>query len=264
MSRATVRVLVTRPVDQAGEVAARLRDAHLEPVVVPTVAVEPVPDLGALDGALREPGAYGWVVLSSVNGARVFVSRLEAMRAGTEHLEGTALVTGAAGARVMEAAGLRVTRVVSPFSAAGVLEALASERLAGARVLLPRAEGGREELAAGLRALGAVVDEVIVYRTVPVRESDELVAALWCGVGAVTFFSPSAVRGFVAAVRSGGMSVERALGGVVVACLGATTAGEARAHGLSVDVVAGDTTAAALVEGLGKALAMKREVVWSA
>ena len=259
------RVLVTRAAEQAAELAALLRGAGYEPVVAPTVTVEPLASLGALDAALDDLGAYRWVILASANAAQLVAGRLPAIR-GRDGAAGTELVTGPAGVRALEEAGLRVGRVVSPFSAAAVLDALAGERVDGARVLLPRSEGGREELAAGLRTRGAVVDEVAVYRTVPVGESEEVMRALREGVAAATFFSPSAVRGFLAALRSGGTDAGKALEGVVVACLGATTAGEARAHGLRVDVVPGDTTAAAMVEalvlGLANAVAVRREMAW--
>ena len=256
------RVLVTRSADQAA-LAALLGEAGYEPVVVPTMAVEPLADLTALDGALRDIGAYRWVILASANAAHLFGERLAAARVDGRALGQTELVAGPAGARVLHAAGLTASRIVSPFSAAA-LGALASDPVEGERVLLPRAEGGRDELAAGLRARGAVVDEVSLYRTVPVTESVTLVAALQRGVDAVTFFSPSAVRGFVAAARCGGVSVEDVLDGAVVACLGITTAAEASAHGLRVDVVPDDTASCALVEALVKRLTARREVVWSA
>ena len=262
------RVLVTRPADQARELATKLRDAGYEPVLTPTVAVEAVTDLARLDVALQNLKAYRWVILASANAAGVVAERAGALQGSRWGVAGTEIVTGPAGARVLKAVGLRAGRVISPFSAAAVLAALRGEPIDGVRVLLPRAEAGREELAVGLRARGALVDEVNVYGTVPVRESAELVAALWCGVGAVTFLSPSAVRGFVAAGRSGGLSLGRALEGVVVACLGETTGGEARALGLHVDVVPKETTADALVAALGAALAKvpsgAREAVWSA
>ena len=258
------RVLVTRPADQATELASRLRDAGFEPVVAPAVVVEPVANLSVLDAALHDIGAYRWVVVASANAASVLARRVAAVPGVRRERVQAAVVTGPVGARVLAAAGLGAERVVSPFSAAAVLEALGSEPVDGARVLLPRAEGAREELAAGLRARGALVDEVPVYRTVPVRESDALLSAMRAGVAAVTFFSPSAVRGFLNALESGGMDAERVLDGVTVACLGATTAAVVRAHGLRVDVVPADTTAASLVDALVTLTAARREVVWSA
>ena len=257
-------MLVTRPASQAAGIVALLHSAGYEPVLAPAVTVEPLADLTALDAALRDLGAYRWVILASANAAQLFAQRLAVLQVQSQGLAHATLVTGPAGARALEASGLSAGRVVSPFSAAAVLDALASEPMEGVRALIPRSAGGREELTAGLRRRGAVVDEVTVYRTTPVQHSDALVAALRGGVDAATFFSPSAVRGFIAAVRSGAMSLGDALDGVVIACLGAATAGEARAHGLRVDVVPDDTSAAALVDALGPAMAAQREVAWSA
>lgn len=238
------RVLVTRPAEQAEEVCALLEEAGLEPVVVPLIRTDPVEDLSALDGPLGRVGEYRWVVFSSVTAARIMAERMAVLRIGAERWREVGIVAGPATARALAEHGLRASRVVAPFSARAALKALAGEVTAGTRVLLPRAEGGREELASGLRALGALVDEVVVYRTVPVSESPALVRELERGVDAVLFFSPSAVRGFKAA---GGP-----LGDTLVACIGETTATEARRVGLAVDVVSPETTAAGLVGALAE------------
>jgi uroporphyrinogen-III synthase len=87
------------------------------------------------------------------------------------------------------------------------------------------------------------------------------------GVDAVTFFSPSAVEGFAAALTRGDLDITRrsgwderrrakdeAVGQPTVACIGPTTAEAVRACGWPVHLIPPDTTAAALVAALAATL----------
>ena len=56
------RVLVTRAVDQAGELVSALRDAGLDPIAVPAIAIEFEPPRGDLDAAAGHLHTYRWVV----------------------------------------------------------------------------------------------------------------------------------------------------------------------------------------------------------
>lgn len=264
------RVLVTRDARQSRDLCTLLERTGLEPVCVPTIAVGPVDDLTALDSALDRIDTFTYIILPSANAARVTGERLRARgitpaqpggcpRGGTTggHGVGPRIVCGPSTAAVVQAFGWQVTLTPSPFSGEAAVVAITAERgedLSGVSVLVPRAEDGGATLAQSLRERHAVVDEVVVYRTTPVQESPALVRALTEGPPeAVTFFSPSAVQGFASA--SVGLDN---LGKMVVACIGATTAAAAREHGFRVDVVAPDTTAAALVDALAEHLRRDR------
>ncbi|MDD9872897.1 MAG: uroporphyrinogen-III synthase, partial [Deltaproteobacteria bacterium] len=134
--------------------------------------------------------------------------------------------------------------------AAGLLAALlARGGLAGCRVLLPRAARGRQVLSRGLRAAGAQVDEIAVYRTEAAPfDGPALCGQLEAGaLAALTFASPSAVRHFSAAVGPRGLRAARA---AAVAAIGPVTAAACRAEGLPPDVVAARPSAGALVAAL--------------
>jgi uroporphyrinogen III methyltransferase/synthase len=100
------------------------------------------------------------------------------------------------------------------YRAEGLLDALVAHGpLAGARVLLPRSDIGREIIAEQLRHAGAIVTDVVAYRTVldePLREGDpDVYGMLLEGrLDVVTFTSASAVRNFTAdAARQAGITV---------------------------------------------------------
>ncbi|HET9621578.1 MAG TPA: uroporphyrinogen-III synthase, partial [Kofleriaceae bacterium] len=133
---------------------------------------------------------------------------------------------------------------------AAVAEALLAERgLAGRRVLVPRAEDGRDEAIAILRAAGAEVDAITAYRTVAAAPSDPAIArglgVLRRGEAAVcAVFAPSQVRALDAllAIRHTA---------ALFAAIGATTAAALREAGAGRLVVA----EAATPERLAKAVA---------
>jgi uroporphyrinogen-III synthase len=111
-------------------------------------------------------------------------------------------------------------------------EALVAElrgRIAGKRVLVPRAEGGNPALVDGLREAGATVEVLTLYRTVPAKQAD--LRALR-GIDAISFASGSAVRGFVA------LAGAAAAAHAAVACMGRNCAEEAKKSGVRVDAVA--------------------------
>jgi uroporphyrinogen-III synthase len=73
----------------------------------------------------------------------------------------------------------------------------------------------------GLRAHGIVVDRCVVYDTRPVAPDAHSRAQIACGVDAVLFASPSAVRAFGDA--------QIAVGSAAIVCIGPTTAAAAAA-----------------------------------
>ncbi len=101
------------------------------------------------------------------------------------------------------------------------------------RVLLVRAEKGRDVLLKQLSALGAIVDEGFAYRTVP--ETRDTTGArqqlLEEGADLITFTSSSTVENFLAL----GLHWPK---GMRVASIGPITSKTARDHGLKIDVEA--------------------------
>ena len=247
------RVLVTRARAQATELAALLTERGAKPIVLPLIAPVPLTDTREADVCVERlaGGAYQWLIFSSANGVRYFLQRIRALGYGASICRRARIVAGPATVQLLAEQGIEVDLVLKRFRAETVLAALATEPLSRARVVLPRAAGGRELLAAGLRQRGARVDEVALYRTVPVPESAAVLVD-WLGRGALdalTFTSGSTVRHFVAALPATTL-LDLAQGDTPIACLGPVTARTACDLGLRVDAVAAQTTMVALVDAL--------------
>lgn len=214
-------VAVTRPAERAGELVARLEALGAEVLLAPAIEVAPPADPGALAAALSE--AWDWVVFTSANAVTAVVG------AGTTLGGARIAAVGRATARALEDAGIEVALQPDRGGAEALLEAFPAGSLAGARVLLPRAEGGLDTFPAGARARGAAVSVVTAYRTRGRPAAAEaLRPALRRGtLDAVVFTSPSGVE----AVASGLGDDAGRLRGVALVAIGATTLAALEAAG---------------------------------
>ncbi|MEI8257798.1 MAG: uroporphyrinogen-III synthase, partial [Deltaproteobacteria bacterium] len=250
------RVLVTRAKEQAGGLVDALAERGAEPVMFPAIAFAPPGDSARVDRAIREAHTYDLAVFTSANGVDRWFAAMRTHRRDARALARARVVAiGPATAAALEKHGIVADAVPTEHrgEAAAVtsLEQLASRGgPAGARVLLARAEVARDVLPDALRAAGAIVDVVAVYRTIPAegRDVDALVSALRAGqIDAATFTSSSTVDHVCEALGSDAAGL---LSPVAVATIGPITSATARTRGLHVSVEAATYT----VDGLLAAL----------
>jgi uroporphyrinogen III methyltransferase / synthase len=238
------RVVVTRASAQAGGLRARLAELGAEVLDVPALRVEPL-DPAPLRHALGKITEYDWLVLTSQNAVSLLWEALRDTGRDARALATCRIAcVGRSTAEALLARGLAADVVPQRFVAEAVLEALAARAdVRGMRVLYVAAEGAREVLPDGLRAMGCAVKVVRAYRTVadgvgaaPLR------AALERGeVDVVTFASASAVRGYVDAV--GDVLARRA----PAVSIGPVTSEAVRGAGMTLAAEADEATIAALV-----------------
>ncbi|MDQ3864868.1 MAG: uroporphyrinogen-III synthase, partial [Actinomycetota bacterium] len=251
------RVLVTRARAQAGELSAELEKLGAEVYEFPTIEIAPPEDFGPLDAAIRELDSFGLIVFTSVNGVEAFLKRLHHhgldLRAVPREAKVAAI--GPATAERIEQAGLRVDVVPEEYRAEALMEALDTGRLAGERVLIPRAKVAREILPEKLREAGAEVVVPPAYESIPSTEGKQALSLrLRSGeIDCVTFTASSTVENFASAF--GAEEATRLLADTRVACIGPITAETARKRGLRVDAEADKYTISGLVEAVRGLLA---------
>ncbi|MFQ5960493.1 MAG: uroporphyrinogen-III C-methyltransferase [Candidatus Methylomirabilales bacterium] len=248
------RIVVTRAREQQSDFADLLEGYGAEVIECPTIAIHPPEDWKALDHSLEQLGSYQWVIFTSANGVRNFIARLRDRGGDLRVLHGIRVATiGPATAAALAEAGIRADVVPDEYRAEAILEAL-DEDLRGMRFLIPRAAEAREILPAGLRARGALVDVVAVYRTVQVADQSEAVLGLLRAgqVDAVTFTSSSTVVNFVEMFP--GEDLPALLKGVTIACIGPITAETAARYGLAAHVMPAAFTIPSLADALVKHL----------
>ncbi len=235
-----VRVVVTRPHDQAASLIEALETLSAETVSVPTIRIEDPPDGGlALRAGLRSLGPDDWVVITSPNGA----TRVGAIVAEIPLALGVKVAAiGPATKARAEAEGLTVDLMPDEAIAEGLAARFPARPSTGGRVLLARAEVARETLPLQLAFMGWNVDDVVAYRTVHVDVNDDDKTACR-SADAVAFTSGSTVQSLVAAVGVEGLPP-------TVFAIGPATAEVATALGVAVDVVAADHSIPGLVDAI--------------
>ncbi len=244
------RIAVTRAREQADELAQALEALGAQVIAAPMIRIEPLSDLAPLGAALTQLSRYAWLVFTSQNAVEVVCERLAEWGLAPHDLARAAVAAiGPATAAALARHGVAPDLVPEEFVAEAVVGALAARgELRGRRVLLPRARAARDALPDGLRRLGAVVDVIPVYDTVPETGDDGgLVAEILAGrIDAVTFTSSSTVRHFVDIVGPEAATSGR----FAAAVIGPVTAATARELGLAVAVEAEEYTIPGLVEAL--------------
>jgi uroporphyrinogen III methyltransferase/synthase len=246
-----VRALVTRTREQAGELAAVLRELGADVVEAPAIRVEPPRSWHKVDAAIDavRGGAYEWVVLTSVNGVGFLFERIATLGCDARVFGKTKIAAvGAGTAAALAARGIVADLVPSTFTTEAVGRAF--PRGSG-RVLLARADVVEPGLDEALRAKGWAEDRVVLYRLRDERRLDPAVrrAVLAGDIRLLTFASGGTVRAFVRLLGSTPPSTSK------VVCIGPVTARAAREVGMRVAAVAKEHT----IEGLaGAAVAATR------
>jgi uroporphyrinogen III methyltransferase/synthase len=226
-----------------------------EPIEAPLIRIAPPQDYGPLDAACAEIYKYDWIVFASVNAVDVFVKRLLATPLDLRALKGVNLcAVGPATAERLGELGLKVDLVPAEYRAEALVEGLTGSRdVSGLRILLPRADIGREVVAEDLRRRGADVTEVVAYRTVivdPEREGEPDIYRMLLDrrIDVVTFTSASAVRNLVRVL--GAEPAADLLQSTVVACIGPVTAEAAAQYNIQARIVPAEYTVPALVDAI--------------
>jgi uroporphyrinogen III methyltransferase / synthase len=156
------RVLVTRPRHQALDLVRRLEGLGANPVVLPVVDVGPPKDWGPVDLAIAGLADYQWLVFTSTNGVQAFFQRLRKTGHDLRSLGNIRLaVIGPGTANALRQYHLEPDLVPPQYRSESLALAL-SEKARGQRILLARADRGRDLLRTQLSRV-ATVDPIVVY-----------------------------------------------------------------------------------------------------
>jgi len=234
-------VVVTRAREQVSGLRQRLVALGADVIELPAITFEPI------DVALPDVTRYAWLVFTSANGVDAFFDRgLATAGYDSRALAGLRLACIGPGTDAALAAhSIRADLVPGRPIAEALLDAFPEPGARGERVLLARAEQGRDVLPDGLAARGYVVDVLPVYRTVRAEPDPGVVARVAEGrVDAITFTSSSTVTNLCDVL--GTLPSPQPL----VVTIGPVTSETARARGLRVDAEADPHTVDGLVDAL--------------
>ncbi|MCX7052929.1 MAG: uroporphyrinogen-III synthase [Proteobacteria bacterium] len=152
-----VTIVVTRPAAQASRFLALARAVGAVCIPYPTLQIDRI----ALDAAARarlQNRTWDWAIFTSANAVEAALEQCPAPLARRH------AAIGRATARALEQHGFKVDTRPESANSEGLLELPEFAALAGRGVLLVKGSGGRELLRDALRARGADVLELEVYR----------------------------------------------------------------------------------------------------
>jgi uroporphyrinogen III methyltransferase/synthase len=244
------RILVTRPRGQAGDMVRALEELGATVAVMPLLEVHEPSDWGPVDRALLNLQRYQWLVFTSANGVHACLRRLRHLGRDLRALGHLSLATiGPATAEALRGYYLQPDLVPPEYRSESLAASLA-ERVRGQRVLLARADRGREVLREQLAAV-AEVEQVAVYVQVDSLAVDPaLVDEIRQGrIDFITLTSSNIARALVHSLDDGALAALRD-GRVELVSISPVTSAVIRELGLPVAAEAKEYTTAGVVAAI--------------
>ena len=157
-----LKILVTRPRDQAANLAQAIEQAGGMPLLLPLLQIAPAADERALHEQVSHLGDFDLAIFISPNAVRY---GMEAIRGTLGFVPAGTRVAAIGLSSAKDLHDLGVAKVLVPdarHDSEGLLEKL--QQVRGQRVMILRGEGGRELLGDTLKARGAQVEYASCYR----------------------------------------------------------------------------------------------------
>lgn len=250
------RIVVTRTREQASELSRQLLERGADVLEIPTINIVPPTDPQDLLDALLGLNSYDWLVFTSPNGVNAFFDFFFKGFDDLRDIGGVRIAAvGPATAARLKELHLKVDLMPGEYLADKIADAFQQyESIENLRILLARAEVANPDLPRKLESLGAIVDDVACYKTVPETEDINGAAAQLMESGAdwITFTSSSTVENFHA--RFNLPELLKQFPGIKLASIGPETSKAIKALGLQPAVEAKSHTIDGLVRALENAM----------
>src|SRR5664279_643587 len=194
------RVVVTRRSEQAGIFAQRLTELGADVLEVPTIKITMPTEKDAIVDCLLELNSYEWLVFTSANGVAAFFDIFFRRFQDLRDLGGARIAAvGPATTAKLRELHLQVDLMPEEYTGKKIAAAFKKyQHIDNVKMCLLRAEVANSDLPDALHELGAIVDDIAIYKTVPETEDPTGAATRLPAEGAdwVTFTSSSTVEHF--------------------------------------------------------------------
>jgi uroporphyrinogen III methyltransferase/synthase len=196
------RIVVTRTREQASQLSKQLNDLGAAVLEIPTIKIEPPSENRRqhIVDALLELNSYNWLIFTSPNGVTAFFDLFFKRFNDLRDIGGVRIAAiGPATAAKLKELHLQVDFMPEEAVGSKIAEGLDKyESVENLKICLLRAEVASPDLPKALEELGAIVDDIAVYKTVP--ETADLTGSaaslLESGADWITFTSASTVEHF--------------------------------------------------------------------
>jgi uroporphyrinogen III methyltransferase / synthase len=246
------RVVVARAREQASELSRELSERGADVLEIPTIKLTPPTEPRHLADVLLDLNSYDWLVFTSPNGVTSFFDYFFRAFEDMRDLGGARIAAvGPSTAARLKELHLKVDLMPEEFIGSKIAKAFAAyQSIENLKIAILRAEVANPELPQALEKLGAIVDDIPCYKTVPETEDATGAGAklLESGADWITFTSGSTVENFHA--RFNLPELVRKFPRTKLASIGPETSKAITALGLTPHLQARQHT----LEGLVKAL----------
>jgi len=246
-----VRVMVTQPGDQAAPLYRALRERGAEVLAYPTISTTEhfcADDWDVLRGIATDER---WLVFTSENGVRYFLTRWCAEVGDLRGLSGYRIAAvGAKTVHALEVRGIVPDFVPTRATTSCLVEELADDpRLSNAVVVRVRGNLGDDYVETGIEQTGARVFPLRVYQTIYAQWPAEVKEELFLyPPDVIMFTSGSAVEGFAANLDE--PELKRLTAEATVVSIGPSTSKSIRSHGMTVGLESRRRTMRSIVDEL--------------
>ncbi|MDY0361984.1 MAG: uroporphyrinogen-III C-methyltransferase [Desulforegulaceae bacterium] len=194
-------IMITRARAQASSLVEKLLSLGAECIEYPTIKIVEPDDKTSLFESIENVQTYDWLIFTSVNGVKHFFKALFEKGSDVRVLGSLkTAVIGPATRDELKKYGINTDVFPESYRAESVVEAFENIDIKGKKILIPRAMEARSVLPDELKKMGAVVNEVTAYKTIPQSDKkDEILSDFLNGkIDMVTFTSSSTVKNFKA------------------------------------------------------------------
>lgn len=243
-------VVLTRPKDESEDLKYLLNEKGASSIHFPVIQNCPSDDWEPLDKALNNLNNYDGIFFTSGKGVQYFFDRLRNNKLDIRELTGLKIYAqGNKAKQALETLGLQVTPIVSLIDSKTLIKDMGNLNITGNRYLLPRVANAPEKLPGLLLDLGAVLDNISVYQTLPFATRDNgFLEGFESGeFDVITFTSAETVNSFYKLIPE---DLLPCLDKSVIACIGPATANAAKSLGLKVMIESKEVTSAGIVKAI--------------
>lgn len=194
------RVVVTRARTQASTLSKQLEQLGADVVEMPAIRIAPPEDDKPMREAVANLKDFDWIVFTSANAVDAFFEVLEQANLDSRALSGSAICSiGPITSQRLASNGIRSDAQPEKFLGSEIAQAIESVGgINGKKILTPRADIAPRDLVDDLEARGAIVTQVVAYRTEPDCSGADVVTELLADnqLHWITFTSSSTVKNF--------------------------------------------------------------------
>jgi uroporphyrinogen-III synthase len=222
------RIVVTRSEDQSENIISMLKEAGAKVLLVPTIKIAPVNLSPEDENLLASYHDYDFVIFTSINSVRFFFQRANIHDKASS--KPSIISIGKKTAEVIKSFGFNVNFIPPKSTSKDLIDFLSNLEWKAKKVLIPTGNLSTNEIAVFLKSRGALVNRIIIYKTLPNDSIEEKIREeiILGHFDLIIFYSPSQVRNFLAIFGT------ETLKGKQIATIGPTTRKSVEQHGLKV------------------------------